>query len=238
MKPGFIIDLCLMLILLMAAGAGARRGLIMTASKLVSLTAGYIGAWRAALALSKPIGNRFFLPWVNDSIIKAAAESYNPVNDVLNQAADLGAGAEATVMEALSGLGLPAFSISGVFGTLLDKVTGTGRDVLSAAAEIISQRIAFVLIFIVAFIIIQLAVLFASGCIEGLTSLPLMGPVNRIGGALCGALLAAFIALALLWVLGTFFPSLTADHGILSEEALKGSRLLPLFLKAVKKVLP
>lgn len=62
MKPGFIIDLCLMLILLMAAGAGARRGLIMTASKLVSLTAGYIGAWGAALALSKPIGNRFFYP--------------------------------------------------------------------------------------------------------------------------------------------------------------------------------
>lgn len=231
MESGFIIDIGLLLILLMAAGAGAKRGLIRTAAKLVSLTAGYIGARGAALVLSKPVGNRFFLPWVSDSIAKAAAESYNPVNDVLNQASDLGAEAEAAVMEALSGLGFPAFSISGVFGTLLDRVTGTGRDVLSAAAEVISQRMAFVLIFIVTFLIIQLAVFFVSGCMEGLTSLPLMGPVNRIGGALCGALLASFIALALLWVLGTFFPSLTVNHGILSEEALKGSRLLPAMLR-------
>lgn len=238
MKPSFLIDLCLLLILLMAAGAGARRGLIGTAAKLVSVVAGYAGAWAAALALSKPVGNRFFLPWISDSMAMAADGSYNPVNDALNQMAELGAEAENAVMNALSQLGLPPFSISDIFGTLLDNVTGTGRDVLNAAAEIIAQRIAFILIFIITFLIIQLAVLFISGSIEGLTSLPLMTPVNRIGGAVCGALLASFIVLALLWVLGTFFPSLTADHGFLSEEALTGSRLLPLLMEAVRRVWP
>lgn len=238
MKYGLIIDLCILLILLMAAGGGAKRGLIKTAAKLVSMAAGYAVAWGAALALSKPLGNRFFLPWVNDSIAKAMEGRYDPVNEALNQMTVLGADAETAVMNALNELGLPAFSISDIFGTLLDKVTGTGRNVLNAAAEIISQRIAFVLIFIVTFLVIQLAVLFISDSIEGLTSLPLMTPVNRIGGAVCGALFASFIVLALLWVLGTFFPSLTADNGILSEEALNGSRLLPLLMKAVRRVWP
>lgn len=238
MKPSFIIDLIILLILLMAIGSGAKKGLIRMAAALVSLLAGYSGAWGAALLLSKPVGNRFFLPWVSESIAKAAAGSYNPVDDALNQMTEIGADAEAAVMNALADLGLPAFSISDIFGTLLDKITGTGRDVLTAAAEVVSQRLAFVLIFIITFLIIQLTVLFVANNLEGLTKLPLLSPVNRIGGAACGAILAAFLILALLWIVMTFFPAFTSGDGFLSRQALKESRIIPLLMEAARKMWP
>lgn len=238
MKPSLIIDLTILLILLTAVGSGARKGLIRMAAALISMLAGYLGAWGAALSLSKPIGNRFFLPWVNNSIAKATAGSYNPVDDALNQMTEIGADAESAVMKALTDLGLPAFSISDIFGTLLDKITGTGRDILTAAAEVVSQRLAFVLIFIITFLIIQLIIFFVAKNLEGLTKLPLLAPVNRIGGAACGALLAGFLILAILWLLTTFFPSLTSGNGFLSQESLKGSRIVPFLIDMARKMWP
>ena len=46
--------------------------------------------------------------------------------------------------------GLPALSISGM-GTLIDRLTGTGTNIVETARNLVAQRIAYVLLFIILF---------------------------------------------------------------------------------------
>lgn len=226
-------------ILLTAAGWGARKGLILAASRLISITAGYLGAWGAALALKKPVADLLFLPWISDVVNNSASAAYNPIEDLLGQLKTLGTGAEAEIMQNLQDLGLPAFSLTGGLGTILDKMTGTGADLLPLAANIIAERIAFVLLFILSFLVIQLILMIITTNINGLTTLPLASGINRICGAACGFLFGAFLISLTLWLIVTFFPGNTAgENGLLSPETLKESHILPYLMKLQEMILP
>lgn len=239
MDNPLLLDGIMLIILLTFAGWGARKGLILAASRLISIAAGYLGAWFAALTLKKPIADKFFLPWITDLVNNSASAAYNPVEELLSQLKVMGAGAEADIMRELHDLGIPAFSLTGGFGRLLDKLTGTGTELLPAAANIISDRIAFVLLFIISFLIIQLVLLIITTNINGLTALPLASGINRICGAACGFLFGTFIVCLSLWLITTFIPGTAADaSGFLSPEALKESRILPYLIKIQEMVLP
>ncbi len=225
MSTSFILDIIIILILLTASGYGAGKGLIRTAQQLVSIIAGYLGAWLSAFLFSKQISELIVLPWVQDLFESTSGEASNPISQALEEATKLGAKGESSLAGVFQDAGIPYFSFSGKLGPLIDKMTGTGTDLLSTSSRIISQRIAFVLIFLLTFFVIQLIVMLIFQNIEGLTKLPLMTTANHLGGGACGFLLGILVLSVLMWIAATFVPAATAGGGILSNESLEASKI-------------
>lgn len=220
-----ILDLCVILILAAFAGNGVRRGLVMAVEKLAALAGGLIGAHLGAAALKGKVSSALILPWVMSRVESVTGDSYNPVNDFLNQMERLGGEAEGELMELMKEAGLPSFSFSAGWGRLLDRLTGTGTNILETAGNLVSERIAYVLLFILIFLVIQLVCLILFTNIEGLKNLPLMTTVNRIGGGLVGLGLGLCVVWLALMGGSLFFPSLTGAGGWLGSDVLEHTRV-------------
>lgn len=233
-----LLDAIILITLLCTAGRGSRRGLIMSAAKLCSIAIGFFGAWGGALLLKGPIARTFFYPWVDQVLTSSGNAIYNPVEHALSQAVSMGESAWQPLADSLKAAGLPSFSITRGFGLLLDKMTGTGQDILSASATIISERLAFVLLFVLIFFILQLLIFIIFHSINGLTSLPFVGGLNHLGGGLCGLLTGAFLLLLVMWLAETFIPGITGPGGLLSDQTISASHLAPYLLRLEHTIMP
>lgn len=233
-----LLDLIILITLLCTTGHGSRKGLIMSAAKLCSMAVGFFGAWSAARLLKGPVARIFFFPWVEQVLTNSGNAVYNPIEQALRQALSMGESAWQPLADSLKAAGLPSFSITKGFGILLEKMTGTGQDILSASASIISERLAFVLLFVLTFFILQLIIFIIFHNINGLTSLPLMSGINHIGGGLCGLLTGAFLLLLVMWLAETFIPGISGPGGLLSDQTISASHLAPLLLRLTHVIMP
>lgn len=228
------LDTIILITLLSVTGWGARRGLILTAGKLISVSMSFIGAWAVAFTFKAPIAQIFFHSWISRMLANSGSGAYNPIQAALDEVTTMGSSAQQALIPVLRNAGLPSFSISVELGNLLQTFTGTGTTILDAAAMVISERIAFVLLFTISFFSLQLIISIISHNIDGLTSLPLMSSVNHIGGGLCGLVLGAFFLSLVIWLVRTFLPSAAEAGGILSKSTIADSRLVPCLYQIIK----
>ena len=130
-----VVDIVVVALLAAFAGRGVTRGLILSAGKLVTLAGGLVGAHLGAFYLKAPVAERIILPWLSTSTGGAAENG--PVEQIMGELAAAGVEGERVLMDLLESMGFPRFSISRGWGTLIDRLTGTGTHIMeeSGGAE-------------------------------------------------------------------------------------------------------
>lgn len=220
MSVNYIVDIVTVLVLAAFAGRGVARGLILTVGKLVTLAGGFVGAHLGAYYLKGPVASRLILPWIGERLEHVPDSGVNPVSEVTTALGQAGADLEQQVIQAMKSIGIPEFSFSKGWGTLIDRMTGTGTNIMETASRLVAERIAYVLVFILLFLIIELAMMILFTSIDGLKNLPIAGLANKLGGGAVGLVIGGLALWGLMTVLTLFVPSVTESGGWLSPEVI------------------
>lgn len=228
MELHMILDIGLVVMLLAFIGYGVKKGLVMMISKAVSVVGGMLGAKLIATFLKVPVAKLFFLSWIEEAIETSEKAAFNPITEMIKNGVTSLKEIEGYLMNAAQEAGLPTFSVSNVAQDINEKLNANGIDLLDASAQAISERIAFILVFVVSFLLIQLVVLIVFTNIDALKEVVVVHLVNQIGGGVLGFLCGGFLLALVLWLLEGIFPSLTADGALLSEAVLAESKLVSL----------
>lgn len=219
----YVVDIVVVALLAAFAGRGVTRGLILSAGKLVTLVGGLVGAHLGAFYLKAPVAERIILPWLSTSTGGAAENG--PVEQIMGELAAAGVEGERVLMDLLESMGFPRFSISRGWGTLIDRLTGTGTNIMETALNLVAQRIAYVLLFIILFLGIQLVMMILFTSMDGLKNLPIAGLANKLGGGALGLVTGGIAVWGIMTLLILFVPAVTEPGGILSPEVLDRTKV-------------
>lgn len=230
-----VVDIVVVALLAAFAGRGVTRGLILSAGKLVTLAGGLVGAHLGAFYLKAPVAERIILPWLSASTGGAAENG--PVEQIMGELAAAGVEGERVLMDLLESMGFPRFSISRGWGTLIDRLTGTGTNIMETARNLVAQRIAYVLLFIILFLGIQLVMMILFTSMDGLKNLPIAGLANKLGGGALGLVTGGIAVWGIMTLLILFVPAVTEPGGILSPEVLDRTKVAKKVFEMARKFL-
>ena len=230
-----VVDIVVVALLAAFAGRGVTRGLILSAGKLVTLAGGLVGAHLGAFYLKAPVAERIILPWLSTSTGGAAENG--PVEQIMGELAGAGVEGERVLMDLLESMGFPRFSISRGWGTLIDRLTGTGTNIMETARNLVAQRIAYVLLFIILFLGIQLVMMILFTSMDGLKNLPIAGLANKLGGGALGLVTGGIAVWGIMTLLILFVPAVTEPGGILSPEVLDRTKVAKEVFEMARKFL-
>ena len=230
-----VVDIVVVALLAAFAGRGVTRGLILSAGKLVTLAGGRVGAHLGAFYLKAPVAERIILPWLSASTGGAAENG--PVEQIMGELAAAGVEGERVLMDLLESMGFPRFSISRGWGTLIDRLTGTGTNIMETARNLVAQRIAYVLLFIILFLGIQLVMMILFTSMDGLKNLPIAGLANKLGGGALGLVTGGIAVWGIMTLLILFVPAVTEPGGILSPEVLDRTKVAKEVFEMARKFL-
>ena len=230
-----VVDIVVVALLAAFAGRGVTRGLILSAGKLVTLAGGLVGAHLGAFYLKAPVAERIILPWLSASTGGAAENG--PVEQIMGELAAAGVEGERVLMDLLESMGFPRFSISRGWGTLIDRLTGTGTNIMETARNLVAQRIAYVLLFIILFLGIQLVMMILFTSMDGLKNLPIAGLANKLGGGALGLVTGGIAVWGLMTLLILFVPAGTEPGGLLSPEVLDRTKVAKEVFEMARKFL-
>ena len=231
----YVVDIVVVALLAAFAGRGVTRGLILSAGKLVTLAGGLVGAHLGAFYLKAPVAERIILPWLSTSTGGAAENG--PVEQIMGELAAAGVEGERVLMDLLESMGFPRFSISRGWGTLIDRLTGTGTNIMATARNLVAQRIAYVLLFIILFLGIQLVMMILFTSMDGLKNLPIAGLANKLGGGALGLVTGGIAVWGIMTLLILFVPAVTEPGGILSPEVLDRTKVAKEVFEMARKFL-
>lgn len=231
----YVVDIVVVALLAAFAGRGVTRGLILSAGKLVTLAGGLMGAHLGAFYLKAPVAERIILPWLSASTGGAAENG--PVEQIMGELAAAGVEGERVLMDLLESMGFPRFSISRGWGTLIDRLTGTGTNIMETARNLVAQRIAYVLLFIILFLGIQLVMMILFTSMDGLKNLPIAGLANKLGGGALGLVTGGIAVWGIMTLLILFVPAVTEPGGILSPEVLDRTKVAKEVFEMARKFL-
>ena len=230
-----VVDIVVVALLAAFAGRGVTRGLILSAGKLVTLAGGLVGAHLGAFYLKAPVAERIILPWLSAST--GGAAEHGPVEQTMGELAAAGVEGERVLMDLLESMGFPRFSISRGWGTLIDRLTGTGTNIMETARNLVAQRIAYVLLFIILFLGIQLVMMILFTSMDGLKNLPIAGLANKLGGGALGLVTGGIAVWGIMTLLILFVPAVTEPGGILSPEVLDRTKVAKEVFEMARKFL-
>ena len=231
----YVVDIVVVALLAAFAGRGVTRGLILSAGKLVTLAGGLVGAHLGAFYLKAPVAERIILPWLSASTGGAAENG--PVEQIMGELAAAGVEGERVLMDLLESMGFPRFSISRGWGTLIDRLTGTGTNIMETARNLVAQRIAYVLLFIILFLGIQLVMMILFTSMDGLKNLPIAGLANKLGGGALGLVTGGIAVWGIMTLLILFVPAVTEPGGIMSPEVLDRTKVAKEVFEMARKFL-
>ena len=223
MTTYLILDLAVLLVLLLFAALGARRGLILSLCGLAALLVAVLGASFTARTLS---------PMVADALEPRFASAIEAqLNESLQEQAQEGAAALTPEDVPLDGV-LNALRDMGFYETLIDRVdqaveAGMTHAAASAAAQVaaaVAQSAAYAILFLAAFVFILIAWKLLSHALDLVARLPGLHFLNKTGGALFGLVQACVLLWIALWALQFW-------GGVLPADAAQRTHLLAFFME-------
>lgn len=223
MTTYLILDLAVLLVLLLFAALGARRGLILSLCGLAALLVAVLGASFTARTLS---------PMVADALEPRFASAIEAqLNESLQEQAQEGAAALTPEDVPLDGV-LNALRDMGFYETLIDRVdqaveAGMTHAAASAAASVaaaVAQSVAYAVLFLAAFLIILILWKLLSRALDLVARLPGLHFLNKTGGALFGLVQACVLLWIALWALQFW-------GGVLPADAAQRTHLLAFFME-------
>ncbi|NLM60896.1 MAG: CvpA family protein, partial [Clostridiales bacterium] len=209
MTPGIILDLIVLGIIVVFVIRGLSRGLIMSLSGMVAMVAGIFGGTFIAEKFSGWLAKAWICPRVLKSLNLAAEGGGIPQGAVLEGGGGLTDAASDSLSGIMESSSLPRFSFEGTIDIIGKQISDTGKDILEAAAEVISERIAYILLFIVAFAVIQVLVRLVFRLISLIGKAPVLNTLNRLAGGALGLISGLLLVTLIMWVGVTFIKPAT-----------------------------
>ena len=182
-----IVDIIIVIFILAFIGIGIGRGLITSLLSVFSV----IIALVVAFALYKPVGNSVYMNTNIGDNIKQAIVKNIPLSD-----------SELTISEDTN---LPDVVVK----SINEKITGLNESkekAINDVAEEIAKNIINTGSFIVIFIIVMAALLVIKLLTKIIDKLPIIGHLDKLGGAVCGFIEGAFIVYVVFAILSITSP--------------------------------
>ncbi len=227
MSNTLITDIVFVLIIIVTAVYGTRRGFFRSVSGILGTVVGFIAAKALTPSLSVYLAKPM-TPWFYSLFSKTSTQS------AFAKAANGAAQGIGALRDGFLKAGLPRF-ISGSVTGALDGMSGGMEEFVSKysdgaylqkLAESAAGAIAPIVTFILLYIVVRLIVALLCRILSG--NIPVLKTVNRAGGLILGLLSGCLIVILLCWGYRVFAPE---TGGILSMETLKGSLIGGLVLK-------
>jgi uncharacterized membrane protein required for colicin V production len=231
MNNAWILDGLTAAVLIVCTVNGAKRGLLMSLSRLLVLASGIFGGKMASDAFAPLVSQRYIYPLVDDAVhqvLHAAPEiTAADAPAVLQTAQEL-------LMKVLEQLGLATVSFSKIADDIAAALLAGSADVTA----VIAQRLSEISVFVVAFFIIEAAAMLIVRTFDKILQLPVLGFPNRAGGAVLGFAKGMALVVLLLWAGLTFLDSQTQSGGLLSPEIIRQTVISHHFADWIARVLP
>lgn len=228
MESYLLFDAVILVVLLLFALWGARKGLVMTLCSFVAVLVAFAGGVFVSNLLS-PTAARAIEPHIT-SAIEAQLEEAIRHTEFTSAPGSASPVAQQPEEVSLTGV-LDTLESMGLHGSLIDSIreaveSGAETAAASAAAQVgaaIARSLAFFVVFLAAFVIILILWAIFSRTLDLVAKLPGLNGLNWAGGFVLGALKGCvflFVAAGLVRWLGS---------GLISQEALAHTRLLSFF---------
>lgn len=213
-----VYDILILAVLVVFALWGLRKGLILTLFSLIALLVALIGSLLVTSLFAPTVGG-----WLEPAIkpsVTAAVESALPETVVQ---AELSTD---QLLDLLEQAELP-FGLEDYIAQLVEELPAVNsqtlvEDVAGSLTRQAAQTIAKFLVFLVCFILILILWHLIARGLNLIAKLPGLHLLNKAGGLVLGALRGCILVFACLWLLRAV--------GLLTQQTVEGSALLPLFL--------
>lgn len=216
MNP-FFIDAAIVVLLLFTLWSGYRKGFVLTLCGFLALFVALIGASIAANILAEPVAE-LIQPAIERGIQEYVSNgvSASPA-DPQNAGADL----ELPLDSLLHFLEKSDLWYSDLAASFRAMVTPDAvSNALADFSHYIAVQIARIVLFILAFIVIQIAWFLLSHALDLAFKLPVLSTLNALSGAVLGLVKGMVLVYIAVWLLKDSF---------VSPEMMDGSKLLPFF---------
>ncbi|MBP5166954.1 MAG: CvpA family protein [Oscillospiraceae bacterium] len=249
-NAALIADIVLVLIVVIAVIGGGRQGAIKKLSKIAALICGVLAGNFIKKTFARRLSDGLIKPFV-DNILKGAEQSVNfgkIASDISSEAGQGAAAADIPDLSGvdLSGLGLSDIKIPGVdlqnviSGMKIDKTIGdltaniraSVSEAVKNAADTLSLNFAGVILFVLtALIVFILVKLILKKLLSPLvSSIPIVGGIDKLLGAVLGAAEGLLIAGLLLFVAYKVSPLLPqAVQKVFEPQAIENSFVVKQF---------
>ena len=234
-NPAFIADAVLAIITLLAIAA---------------LICGVLAGNFMKKAFAQRLSDGLIRPFA-DNLLKKAEQSINFSSLASDISAEAGGSAAAAELPDLSGVDLSGVDLSGInipgvdlqsvisgmkidktIGGITDNLRSSVSDAANAAADTLALNIAGVVLFVLTALIVFILVKFILNKLLGplVSSIPVVGGINRLAGAVLGAAEGLIISGAVLFAAYKLSPMLPeAVQKIFEPKAIEGSLLVKQF---------
>lgn len=221
-----IADLVILLLILWKLLQGRRQGLVKKVGGLAALICGIFGGKLVRQSFAGFVSQNWLQPGV-ERLLESTKDSLGTVDLMENLSRILG------------DVKLPEFLKTDVVEKVAETLNQGTQSALGAASAVIAERLASWLLFLLGFVIVYLlASLIFNGILDPIIrKLPLVKGVNRLGGALLGALQGILIAGLLLLLAYKLLPVLSQEAGaMLSAENVERSFLVKQYFLALPEL--
>ena len=203
-----IFDLLIILIVLVSAFLGRRKGFILTLCGLLALFVALIGAGILTNLLAEPISH-LALPFVEDSLNRALENAGGELSLTADQL--VGLMGEYDLLKGLA---------AGVAQAVEQGVLDMTLDAVQAVALFLAEQLTRLIMFPVFFLLIMLVWTALSHVLDLAFRLPGLNFLNRTSGLLLGFARGILLAYGLCWLL---------KDNLLPQSVIDGGLLLPWF---------
>ena len=234
----WIFDGVILVFLIVCMVRGAKRGLILALCSLLAVFVAFAGASVAAKELSPHLSGAL-QPRIESAILSRLEGDYEAVSDpdqspapTAPQVTDPDAaipeetqegGSLDSVLDAIRGLGIYEGVVERIQAAVDDGFHQAAAQVAEAASAELADSIAYLVVFVAAFVVILLLWLLLSRALDLVARLPVLHTLNGLGGALLGLLKGVILLFVIVWVLQFF-------GGIFPETMVRQTVLLNFFL--------
>ena len=225
LNSGILVDVVLAAIILWKLISGIRNGAVRMIGGLVSLGCGIYGGSLLRNMFSEAVARRWLVPAVR-KVLDTAMDRLG-LTDILENLSSI-----------LDTSRLPGFLKLDVLDQVKERLTTGGDTALANAAEVIAQRLAGLILFLLGLVLITLLVrILFNGVVDPVISgLPLLNKANRFLGALLGAVLGILIAGLVLALCYRLLPALSQKAGSLfSEKSIQGSYIMKQYFRLLPR---
>ena len=206
------VDWMILLVIVIYVIAGFRKGFIATIASALGTLAALVVALFAASTLKEPVG-AMFAPFVTGSVnrhVPQLQEYSGSVNDLWNS---------------ISGYLQVILNDHGISPETLESSEDPAGTLLDAIVRSVGESMAYIVIFVIAFIVLRIAIHLVVGMLDLITSLPVIHSFNALLGGLVGLITGVLLCTIVLWAIKLVVPSAYSDAGILSPAVMSESAI-------------
>jgi len=224
LNSGILVDVVLAVIILWKLISGIRNGAVRMIGGLVSLGCGIYGGGLLRSMFSEVVAKRWLEPGIR-KVLDTAMNSLG-LSDILENLDSLNS--------ILDTSRLPGFLKLNVLEQVKERLSSGGESFMANAAEVVSQRLAGLILFLLGLVLITLLVrILFNGVVDPVISgLPVLNEANRFLGAVLGAVLGILIAGLVLALCYRLLPVFSQKAGsIFSDQSIQGSYIMKLYFR-------